>query len=82
MMTTASAFPKRKNALALCLFLGFVGAHRFYVRQYLLGSLYLLFFWTFIPGLAALIDAVVLASQDDDDFEEDLRETPRASHSH
>jgi TM2 domain-containing membrane protein YozV len=76
MLTTADPLPKRKRALALCLLLGFVGAHRFYARQYFLGSLYLLFFWTLIPGLAALVDAVVLASQDDDDFAEDLREAP------
>lgn len=79
MLTATPAFPKRKNALALCLLLGFVGAHRFYVRQYFLGSLYLLFFWTLIPGLAALIDAVVLARQDDDDFQEDMREAPRST---
>ena len=40
----------------LAFFLGGFGAHRFYLRQYGLGVLYLVFFWTGIPALIALIE--------------------------
>ena len=47
-------------AMTLCFFLGWLGAHQFYLRHYFSGSLYLLFFWTGIPILLSVIDFVVL----------------------
>jgi TM2 domain-containing membrane protein YozV len=41
----------------LALFLGSFGLHHFYLRRNGLGVLYLIFFWTGIPGLIALIEA-------------------------
>ncbi len=45
--------------LLLTFFLGCLGAHRFYLGNYGLGILYLLFFWTGIPILIALIEFIV-----------------------
>lgn len=48
---------KDKNTAAiLAFFVGGLGIHRFYLGQTLLGILYLLFCWTFIPLFIAVID--------------------------
>lgn len=47
-------------ALTLCFFLGWIGAHEFYLRKYLWGSLYLIFFWTFIPLFLSIIDFIIM----------------------
>jgi transposase-like protein len=39
--------------LAITFFLGGVGGHKFYLRKYLQGAIYLLFCWTAIPSLVA-----------------------------
>lgn len=49
-----------KAALALlAFFLGGLGGHKFYVGKYGQGVLYLLFCWTGIPGLIALIEFII-----------------------
>lgn len=49
---------KNKNIAALFAFvLGGLGAHRFYLGQWW-GMFYLLFFWTWIPGLIALVEFI------------------------
>ena len=45
--------------LILILLFGGFGIHRFYLGNYKLGSLYMLFFWTGIPFLAALVEFIV-----------------------
>ncbi|MEK4132020.1 TM2 domain-containing protein [Solibacillus sp. FSL W8-0474] len=45
-------------AILLALFLGGFGAHKFYLGKSGQGIMYLLFFWTFVPGLLALIDLI------------------------
>jgi TM2 domain-containing membrane protein YozV len=42
--------------ILLALFLGSFGAHHFYLRRTGLGVLYLLFFWTGIPGFIGFIE--------------------------
>ncbi len=52
------------NKVALLLitfFLGGLGGHKFYQKKYLLGVLYLLFFWTYIPGIIALVEFIIYA---------------------
>ena len=44
-------------AVLFALFLGGVGAHHFYLGHTLIGVLFVLFFWTFIPALIALVEA-------------------------
>lgn len=53
--------PKPKNkwvAFLLCLFLGFIGAHKFYEGKYLMGVLYIFTFGLFIIGWA--VDAIAI----------------------
>ena len=52
--------PVSKSALLLItFFLGGFGGHRFYLGNYIWGTLYLLFFWTSIPSIIALIELIV-----------------------
>jgi TM2 domain-containing membrane protein YozV len=61
--------PKDKTiAILLALFLGGLGAHKFYLGQAGLGILYLVFCWTFIPAVIALIEAIVYACTDEQSF--------------
>ena len=41
----------------LAVFLGSFGLHHFYLKQNGLGILYLIFFWTGIPGFIGLVEA-------------------------
>jgi TM2 domain-containing membrane protein YozV len=56
----------RKNpttALLLALLLGNVGGHKFFLGQVGLGVVYLLFCWTFVPGIIAFIEAFSIAGK-------------------
>ena len=44
----------------LALFLGGFGAHKFYLGQFVLGIVYILFCWTFIPTLISLFEALLM----------------------
>ena len=48
--------------VALALFLGGLGAHKFYLGQIGLGVLYIVFCWTFIPSIVALIEACFMGN--------------------
>lgn len=43
---------------ALAILLGGIGAHKFYLGKGFQGLLYLLFFWTWIPMIIALIEGI------------------------
>ncbi len=58
----------RMTAGLLALFLGNIGVHKFYLNQGGMGVLYLLFSWTFIPGLIALVEAIQYLTMSDQDF--------------
>ena len=47
----------------LAVFLGSFGLHHFYLKQNGLGILYLIFFWTGIPGLIGLLEAFFMPSR-------------------
>lgn len=47
-------------ALILCAFFGGIGIHEFYLRNYISGTLYLLFCWTLIPLLFSILDFFVI----------------------
>lgn len=52
---------EKRVLLLLTLFFGGIGAHKFYLGKFWQGGLYLLFFWTFIPAVVALVEFVVYA---------------------
>lgn len=63
--------PKSKTATTLfAFFLGAFGAHKFYLGAWGWGLLYLLFCWTYIPLLLAIIETVRYIVLKDDEFNE------------
>jgi TM2 domain-containing membrane protein YozV len=58
----------RKWAIILALFLGGLGAHKFYLGKFNMGVAYALFCWTLIPSVLALIEAIAYLFQDDRTF--------------
>ena len=62
-----AAGPEKSKIVAgiLALFLGILGIHRFYLGQWW-GIFYLLFFWTLIPGIIALVEGIVCLCRTDE----------------
>ncbi len=58
----------RTTAILLALFLGGIGAHKFYLGRAGWGVVYLLFCWTFIPAVIALIELIIYITMSDADF--------------
>ena len=58
----------RVVAALLAFFLGGFGAHKFYLGSVGMGIVYLLFFWTFIPAIAAFFEFIILLSMSDETF--------------
>lgn len=52
----------------LAFFLGGLGAHHFYLGNILLGLIYLLFCWTFLPALIAFVEFIVFLCMSDETF--------------
>ena len=60
----------RVVAILLAFFLGGFGVHRFYMNRPGTGILYMVFFWTAIPLLCALIEVLLLLLfTTDDEFD-------------
>ena len=59
---------KRVTAGLLALLLGGLGVHHFYLKNIGRGILYLLFFWTCIPAIAALIEGIIWLTMSDNEF--------------
>jgi len=55
----------RTTGLLLALFLGGVGAHKFYMGKTGQGVLYLIFCWTFLPALVALVEVFLMGGRID-----------------
>lgn len=47
-------------AVALALFLGGIGMHKFYLDRPGQGIVYALFFWTLIPAMLAIVDIIIM----------------------
>lgn len=54
----------------LALTFGGIGVHQFYLGKTTKGIFYAVFFWTFIPTILAIVDAIIILSMDDRQFDE------------
>ncbi len=64
----------RKNvavAAVLAFFGGSLGLHKFYLGEWKKGLVYLIFFWTGIPGAVSLIEAAKLLTENNDENSND-----------
>lgn len=60
---------KDKTAAALlAILLGGIGAHHFYLGNIILGIVYLLFSWTFIPMIVGVIEGIVYLTTSDENW--------------
>lgn len=62
--------PNKVALLLITFFLGGFGAHKFYLRKYLLGVIYLLFFWTGIPALIAIVEFIIYCFKSEADLQQ------------
>ena len=67
-VAVSTTFRNRTTAAIFALFLGGLGAHKFYLGQAGLGILYLLFCWTFIPAIVGFIEGIVYLTMSDESF--------------
>ena len=54
--------------IGLCLFLGGIGAHKFYAGKWIQGLLYLAFSWTWVPVGLSLVDLLVAMFKTPDQY--------------
>ncbi len=62
------------TAALLAIFLGFLGAHKFYVGKKVLGIIYLLFSWTMIPSVLGVIEGLKILIEGQDKFIEQIND--------
>ena len=71
------ANPERANwpiknkivAAILAIILGGLGVHKFYLGQTGKGILYLIFCWTYIPGILGFIEGIIMLCSNDENFQ-------------
>ena len=67
--SSPAAGSKDKNIAGLfALLLGGIGAHHFYLGNIILGLLYLIFCWTFIPLIVGFIEGLIYLTQSEESF--------------
>ncbi|AUZ03928.2 MULTISPECIES: TM2 domain-containing protein [Vitreoscilla] len=52
----------------IALFFGSLGIHKFCAGRFWMGLLYLLFSWTFIPGVVGIIEGILAIFKTSDDL--------------
>ena len=57
------------TAALLAIFLGGLGIHKFYLNKNLLGIIYIIFCWTYIPGIISFIEGFVILAMNDQAFD-------------
>ncbi len=60
----------KTTAALLALFLGGLGAHKFYLGKPVWGLVYLVMCWTFVPALLGLIEGVYYLAMNDAVFQQ------------
>lgn len=69
--------PKSKTTAALlALFLGGLGIHYFYLNKPIPGIVFLVLCWTWIPALLALVQAIMMFTMNDEQFNAKYVNTP------
>jgi TM2 domain-containing membrane protein YozV len=69
---TANKLLTSKNktvAGILALLVGGLGVHKFYLGKTLAGILYLIFCWTYIPGILSFIEGILILTSSDEKFQ-------------
>ena len=61
--------PNKVALLLITFFLGGVGAHKFYLRKYLQGVIYLVLFWTGIPAIIAFVEFIIYCFKSEEDLQ-------------
>jgi len=56
------------TAALLAIFLGGIGAHKFYLQEIGMGVLYLLFSWTGIPLIVGVIEGLMYLGMSDENW--------------
>ena len=68
-LASASGGNRTRVAAALfAFFLGGLGIHKFYLGRTGEGVIYLIFCWTFIPAIVALIEGIIYLTMSDEEF--------------
>lgn len=62
--------PTKNKTIAglLAIFLGGLGIHKFYLGKTILGIVYLLFCWTYIPSIIGFIEGIIYFCTDEEKF--------------
>ena len=66
----ANQHKSKVTAIILALLLGAFGGHKFYLGSWGWGIIYLIFCWTWIPAIIAVIEIIRYVVLSDDEFEE------------
>lgn len=59
----------KTTAALLAIFLGGLGAHKFYLEKFGQGIIYLLLCWTWIPAIISFIEGIVYFAMSEQDFQ-------------
>lgn len=58
----------KTTAGILAILLGGFGIHKFYLGRIVLGVLYLLFFWTYVPSIIGIIEGIIYLTSNEEKF--------------
>lgn len=59
----------KTTAALLAIFLGGIGAHKFYLKKYWWGAIYLVLCWTYIPSIIGFIEGLMYLFTSESDFQ-------------
>lgn len=65
---SAKGAKSKSTAGIFALLLGGIGIHKFYLGRPVQGIVYILFCWTFIPAIVALIEGIIYLTMSDEAF--------------